>query len=74
MSFHFCARTEDIWFLKCSHGDTNKHNKIHTTPFKAIAYFFISMQVLFKEILNLSLIIWQLLRAYITNVLQIVKK
>jgi hypothetical protein len=46
----------------------------HTTPFKAIAYFFISMQVLFKEILYLNLIIWQLLWAYITNVLQIARQ
>jgi len=43
--------------------------KAPTTTLKTIAYLFISMQVFFKEILYLSLVVWQLLWTHITNVL-----
>lgn len=47
-----------------------KIKKAPTTALKTIAYLFISMQVLFKEILQLGLIVWQLLRTYVADVLQ----
>ena len=43
--------------------------KAPTTTLKTIAYLFISMQVFFKEILYLSLVVWQLLWTHITDVL-----
>ena len=40
-----------------------------TTALKKIAYLFVSMQVLFKEIFQLGLVVWQLLGIYVADVL-----
>lgn len=59
------AGSKLLLVIKCSTSII----KMHTTSLKTIAYLFISMQVFFKEIFQLSLIVWQLFWTHITNIL-----